>query len=1057
MLTDREWKLKYTPEDGDLVDEFYVPALEDAARYVRLTGYFNAGALALAARGVEGLIRNDGRMRLIVGCTLDTTEIEAIERGEKLRDQVEQKLIQLPLAPPDTSANEALELLAWMIGQGHLEVKVAVPCNKTRRPVSDTAIFHEKSGIIEDRTGHKIAWTGSLNETAAGWKHNWESINVYRSWGPEPERVASEERNFARLWADQSARAIVLNVPDAVRQDLLRFMPTTELPARLKATTPPAPKPHETTEPTGVVEPPPVPASNRRQLVWSFIQRAPAHAPGGAQVGEATAAITPWPHQFRAFERLYTQWPPRLLIADEVGLGKTIQAGLLLRQAWLAGRAKRILILAPKAVLNQWQIELREKFNLNWPIYDGGTLRRHESRALRGNHEQVVDREHWHEEPGVIASSHLMRRKDRAATLIEDAEPWDLVVLDEAHHARRRAAGSQLEGGPNSLLKLMRALKARTQGLVLLTATPMQVHPIEVWDLLDLLGLPPEWTAGAFLQFFKEVNQPNPSAEALDRMAGLFQAVERKHGAVSRNAVENLTKLSSFKVKKVLRALRSTPSIPRRQLETPERRAAIAIMRTHTPIRVLVSRHTRELLRRYASAGMLSTPIAERHVEDRFIEMSDDERDLYEAVEEYISKTYNQAASTERSAIGFVMTVYRRRLASSFAALRATFERRRDRMVHGSVTSPDIVEEDTPDDEVLDEIPDTDELTAMAMLAAGMEEQNEIEQLLERVLQLPADSKLGRLKETLDELRESGYRQVMVFTQFTDTMDFLRSALMRRGGLRLMCFSGRGGEIPGAGEDSKWHRIDREQVKHRFREGNADVLLCTDAAAEGLNFQFCGALVNYDMPWNPMRVEQRIGRIDRVGQQNATIRVVNLHYEGTVETAVYRRLRERIGLFEQVVGRLQPILAQMPRAITGAVLSRHGRGGAENVADQVERQATEEGQGGFDIDATLDSDLAIPTRTPSPITLEDLDRVINDAGLMPPGTEVQAMGPREYSLLAPGMSSPIRVTTERTYYERNSESVELWSPGNPVFNGPDGLTETQEFSTETTLKDVLDK
>ena len=391
----------------------------------------------------------------------------------------------------------------------------------------------------------------------------------------------------------------------------------------------------------------------------------------------------------------------------------------MLRQAWLAGRAKRILILAPKAVLNQWQVELREKFNLNWPVYDGRMLRRYEPRALRGNHEEVVDREHWHKEPVVIASSQLMRRKDRAAVVIEEAEPWDLVVLDEAHHARRRAAGSDLEGGPNSLLKLMRALKARTEGLVLLTATPMQVHPVEVWDLLDLLGLPPEWTAAAFLQFFDEVNQPNPSAEALDRMARLFQAVERKHGAVSRDAVENLTKLPTFKVKKVLRALRNAASIPRRQLETPERRAAIAIMRTHTPIRRLVSRHTRELLRGYASAGMLSTPIAERHVEDRFIEMSEAERNLYEAVEKYISKAYNQAARAERSAIGFVMTVYRRRLASSFAALRATFERRREKMLHGSHTAPDIVEEDTPDDDVLEEIPDTEELAAMAMRAAG--------------------------------------------------------------------------------------------------------------------------------------------------------------------------------------------------------------------------------------------------------------------------------------------------------------------------------------------------
>ena len=269
-------------------------------------------------------------------------------------------------------------------------------------------------------------------------------------------------------------------------------------------------------------------------------------------------------------------------------------------------------------MLRQWQVELREKFNLNWPIYDGRKLSRYPARALRGHHEREVDPRRWHEEPVVIASSHLMRRKDRAGVLLADAEPWDLIVLDEAHHARRRAAGSPQEGGPNALLKLMRDLKTRTQGLVLLTATPMQVHPIEVWDLLDLLGLPREWTGAAFLDFFKLVNQPNPSAEALDRMARLFQAIERDHGAVSRDAVQDLTGLSRLKAGTVLRALRDEASIPRRRLETAERRAAIAVMRAHTPIRHLISRHTRELLRRYAEAGMLSSPIADRQVEDRF-------------------------------------------------------------------------------------------------------------------------------------------------------------------------------------------------------------------------------------------------------------------------------------------------------------------------------------------------------------------------------------------------------------------------------------------------------
>ena len=206
----------------------------------------------------------------------------------------------------------------------------------------------------------------------------------------------------------------------------------------------------------------------------------------------------------------------------------------------------------------------------------------------------------------------------------------------------------------------------------------------------------------------------------------------------------------------------------------------------------------------------------------------------------------------------------------------------------------------------------------------------------------------------------------MVFTQYTDTMDFLREELRRDAGAELMCFSGRGGEIPST--DGVWRRIGRDDTKRRFRDGEADILLCTDAAAEGLNFQFCGALINYDMPWNPMRVEQRIGRIDRLGQRHETIRIVNLHYEGTVETDVYRALRNRIGLFESVVGRLQPILARLPRAISQAVLSGEDRERA-NMVDEIERQARDAEARGFDIDAATEEDLAIPARPVSPVTM----------------------------------------------------------------------------------------
>ena len=1060
MLGDRTWKLKYTPDDGDLVKLFYIPALEDAERYDRLTGYFNARALALAARGIEGLVRNGGRMRLVAGCTLEPPEIEAIEKGERLRDLVERRLASLPLAPPDPASADALELLAWMVARGFLDVKVAVPCGADGKPIPADGIFHEKAGIVEDHGGDRIAWTGSLNETAAGWRHNWESISVYTSWGPEPRRVADEEANFARIWADKAQRVIVLDVPDAARRDLMRFMPASDKPARLKESTgkepSKAPPEKPTSETTDLGKPVAPRTGDLRSRVWSFIGHAPSLPNGGERIGEATAAVTPWPHQVRAFDRLYRDWPPRLLIADEVGLGKTVQAGMLLRQAWLAGRAERILILAPKAVLKQWQIELREKFNLNWPIYDGGKLTWYPSPAWRGRNEREVVRNDWRREPAVIASSHLMRRQDRSAALLEDAEPWDLVVLDEAHHARRRGAGSQQEGGPNALLRLMQGLKDRTRGLVLLTATPMQVHPVEVWDLLNLLGLPPEWTARAFLDFFEDIEQPNPSAEALDRMAALFRAAERTCGEVETADVQRLSGLSRLKANKILRALRDGASIPRRQLETAERRAAVGIMRANTPLRWLVSRHTRELLRRYFKAGMLATPIADRRVEDRFLEMTADERALYDAVEEYIASTYNQAGAKERTAVGFVMTIYRRRLASSFSALRKTLQNRLDALAaEGSPQLADLAE-DMPDDEAVDDILAADDAESLEREALAAEEGADIEGLLAGIGRLPPDSKLESLRSTLRELREEGYDQAMVFTQYTDTLDFLREELLKDSGLRVMCFSGRGGEIPAA--DGSWRRIGRDDARRRFRDREADILLCTDAAAEGLNFQFCGALVNYDMPWNPMRVEQRIGRIDRLGQQNRTIRIVNLHYEGTVETDVYRALRNRIGLFESVVGRLQPILAQLPRTISQTVLAGEGRSDRDraNLVDAIERQTREREGRGFDIDTVTETDLAMPARAPSSVTMDDLDRIIGMPDAMPPGTDIQPMGHREYGLLAPGMSERLRVTTDPAYFEEHAESVELWSPGNALFAPPDFTAPPEGAPSEKTLKDILD-
>ncbi len=512
--------------------------------------------------------------------------------------------------------------------------------------------------------------------------------------------------------------------------------------------------------------------------------------------------------------------------------------------------------------------------------------------------------------------------------------------------------------------------------------------------------MPAAWGAGPFLRFFELLGKPAPSHDEFDELAAMFRASEQAYGEATTESVTRLGVSSKVRAKRILDALRDRSGIPRRSLDAEARGVAMRLMRATTPVSRLMSRHTRDLLREYYKRGQITTPIADRDVRDEFIEMTPAERAVYEAVEGYISTTYNQASVNAKNAVGFVMTVYRRRLASSFRALRSTLEARLERRAQISEFAAD----DASDDESGDEIMDADDAAALEREALELEEHEDIRALLVRVADLPVDTKARRLRDVLGALRDDGYSQVMVFTQFTDTMDFLRGFLAAKESGSILCFSGRGGEA--LGTDGRWHVISRDEVKKRFRAGEADILLCTDAAAEGLNFQFCGAIVNYEMPWNPMRVEQRIGRIDRLGQQHPIVRIVNLHYSETVETDVYMALRSRIGLFQSVVGRLQPILAQLPRTITNAVL----RGGdatdetrARVASEVVSRVETlEADNSALDLDRLTDAALAMPVRPSPALDLEALDAVIRRPDVMPAATTVRLLGEREYAYLAPG-------------------------------------------------------
>ena len=312
--------------------------------------------------------------------------------------------------------------------------------------------------------------------------------------------------------------------------------------------------------------------------------------------------------------------------------------------------------------------------------------------------------------------------------------------------------------------------------------------------------------------------------------------------------------------------------------------------------------------------------------------------------------------------------------------------------------------------------------------------------MLNMMQDMPPDTKTDRLADVIAGLRDGGYKQVMLFTQFTDTMDFLRERLRRD--WNVMCYSGRHGERPGP--DGGWESLSREATKAKFLDGSVDVLICTDAAAEGLNFQFCGAMINYDMPWNPMRVEQRIGRIDRIGQKYDLIRIVNMYYEDTIEAKIYRTLRERINLFEDMVGPLQPILAKLDEMIVAGTLD------GDDIVYEAGRMMDEpRTDSGLDLDTVLVADTTQYKPPESPVTMEDLGRVTGNANLVPYKTEPAGKG--QYNMDHP--DGPIRITTDRCVFEDHGDSMEFWSPGSPAFPEP---VQSPDAPKHETLKQLLD-
>ena len=553
---------------------------------------------------------------------------------------------------------------------------------------------------------------------------------------------------------------------------------------------------------------------------------------------------------------------------------------------------------------------------------------------------------------------------------------------------------------------MLRSLSDLTSGLLLLTATPMQIDVSELWALLEILQPDGRWDETTF-SLFHDINRVN-SPEEWNEMRKVWRADAKN---VSAETIAEMARLQLRDVQSLKTLIESSNPMVIRRLMTHERRAeSMTMMRRTTSVKRSVSRYTRNLLREYAADGKLQESVPQRRVITTDIVMSKEERALYDEIDELVRRCYERDLEGQRNALGFVMTHFRSRLGSSVHALQMSLRTLKERRL-----GPDDEYQLDLDDLVQDEDGELIDSDAIRSEAADM-----VDEVLDMCNKVRAESKFQEFLKRLGQLRQEGHENIMVFSRFKDTQDWLREKVEPC--IPDVALAGLSGQedwiIDDRGELKEVGRV--EATQHISERNGAGILLCTETAAESLNLQFCSAVINYDIPWNPMRLEQRIGRIDRIGQEKPFVRVVNLFYKDTVEHDAYDAMVERIDDFQANVGALQPILSANLSSIIR-------RGVVEGV--DVKEQVNSIAPMGFDLDdLAMSADEVVDA--PPLVSMSSLEAALEHG--MPDGYIVQRAGEQWWNVTAP-TGEEVRVTTSLERYEKALGEVEFFGPGSRVF------------------------
>lgn len=824
-----------------LDQEFLAQRLHGAVSYRRIAGYFRSSIFELVGEEISDI----PDVRIVCNSELDISDIRV---SQAARDAA------LKEAWNETSpATEALlyrdkyKKLYELLRKGNIEIRV-VP--------KDKVFLHGKAGVIERADGSKTSFMGSINESKSAFSSHYEIL-----WeDPSAEAVVWVDEEFEALWNDSYP------LPEAIIEEVERVAKRYEIR-------------FDELKPTDV----------------------PAAALAESPLYRAGEMLQPWQRAFVAIflQHRETFGKARLLLADEVGVGKTLSMAASAMVSALLGDGK-VLILCPSTLTFQWQTELKDKLGIPSAVWlSSRKCWQDEHGHIIKNNQGAAGVRRCPSAIAILSQGLLFHRADECEELL--SMQFGTVILDEGHKARVSRGISGTQNVPNNLLVFMTKLAKRTRNLVIGTATPIQTEVVELWDLLNLLNEGAGFVMGReftskwrncedalpIVKGEKSFSLPEdawdwlktplpPSTESDPRISGLRLTLDLndKHHYSDR-PYQDLDYFSQMTLEEIANDpdfFKNNNPILRHTIL--RRRAVLEQMGLLERVGVDVHPDPELPLGSYPGLTLDGIGLLTNLPFDR----------AYEAAEEF-TKLLGQRTK----AAGFMKNLLLQRICSSFAAGRSTAQMMLDKR-------PIEDEEDIEGlANALDSLtdPEADCLRRVASELSRPEAR---------------DPKLAAVNYFLDTHRTGiapdhktwSEHGCIIFSQYYDTAKWVGSEIAKAHPDEVVAV------YAGAGKSGLFRGVDfstveREFIKGAVRRHEIKLVVATDAACEGLNLQTLGTLINVDLPWNPSKLEQRLGRIKRFGQVRRTVDMLNLVYAKTRDEKVYsvlsRRLKDKYDLF----------------------------------------------------------------------------------------------------------------------------------------------------------------